>query len=201
MGTMDATANEKDRQAAPLPRRCESLRKQSWALYATGSSQFRSSTARTGGVGSVAMAGVRLINGVSACDDVSMPTPGTPLPAALIPDCAKPEAHHAAYRSAKTNDAIFVCIARQGSRWKVELDAMASSGPTIPDQAVAVLQSAVEVLVSAGTVTQANIAADYISIRAIESEQKAREIAAAFHAAMHGLRQLYIAVPVPRRRA
>lgn len=130
-----------------------------------------------------------------------MPTPGTPLPAALIPDCTKPEAHHAAYRSAKTNDAIFVCIARQGPRWMVELDAFASSGPTIPEQAVAVLQSAVEALISDGTVTQANIAPDYISMRAIESEQKAREIAAAFHAAMHGLRQLYVAVPVPRRKA
>ncbi|MET7794908.1 hypothetical protein ABZV25_14290, partial [Micrococcus luteus] len=65
----------------------------------------------------------------------------------------------------KTNDAIFVCIARRGSRWKVELDALASSGPTIPDQAVAVLQSAVEVLVSDGTVTQANIAPDYIPRR------------------------------------
>ncbi|MFJ2072618.1 hypothetical protein ACIOHF_26670 [Streptomyces albidoflavus] len=83
----------------------------------------------------------------------------------------------------------------------VELDAFASSGPTLPEQAAAVLQSAVEALVSDGTVTQANVAPDYISMRAIESEQKAREIAAAFHAAMHGLRQLYIAVPVPCRKA
>ncbi len=83
----------------------------------------------------------------------------------------------------------------------VELDAFASSGPTIPEEAVSVLHSAVEVLVSDGTATQASIAPDYISMRAIESEQKAREIAAAFHAAMQGLRQLYIAVPVPRGRA
>ncbi|MEU3613039.1 hypothetical protein ABZ725_12125 [Streptomyces sp. NPDC006872] len=138
---------------------------------------------------------------MSACDDVSMPTPGTPLPAALIPDCTKPEAHKAAYRSAKSADTIFVCIARQGSRWKVELDAFSSTGPTIPEQAAAVLHSAVEVLVSGGTVTQANVSPDYISIWEIDTEQKAREIAAAFHAAMHGLRQLYIAVPVPRRRA
>ncbi|WP_164252133.1 hypothetical protein [Streptomyces sp. S4.7] len=130
-----------------------------------------------------------------------MSTPGTPLPAALIPDCTELEAHRAAYKSAKTNDAIFVCIARQGSRWKVELDAFSSSGPSIPEQAVAVLQSAIEVLVADGTVTQANIAPDYISIRAIEGERKAREIAAALQAAMHGLRQLYIAVPVPRGRA
>ncbi|MFH9824020.1 hypothetical protein [Streptomyces bobili] len=147
------------------------------------------------------MADVHLMNGVSACDDVRMPTPGTPLPAALIPDCTKPEAHHAAYRSAKTDDAIFVCIARHGSRWMVELDAFASPGPTIPDEAVAVLHSAVEALVSDGTATQANVSPDYISMLAIESEQKAREIAAAFHAAMQGLRQLYVAVPVPRRRA
>ncbi|MBX7552309.1 hypothetical protein K1Y78_30950 [Streptomyces sp. tea 10] len=130
-----------------------------------------------------------------------MPKPGTPLAAALIPDCTKPEAHHAAYKSAKANDAIFVCIARAGQRWMVELDAMASSGPTIPDQAVTVLQSAAEALVVAGTVTQASIAPDYISMRAIETEAKAREIAAAFHAALHGLRQLYIAVPSQRGRA
>ncbi|MFF9675428.1 hypothetical protein ACF1GS_27595 [Streptomyces eurythermus] len=123
-----------------------------------------------------------------------MSTLGTPLPAALIPDCTEPEAHHAAYRSAKVNDAIFVCITRHGQRWNVELDAMSSSGPTIPDEAVAVLRSAAEALVLADTVAQANIAPDYISMRAIESEQRAREIAAAFHAALHGLRQLYTAV-------
>ncbi|MGA5604845.1 hypothetical protein [Streptomyces sp. EMB24] len=130
-----------------------------------------------------------------------MSTLGTPLPAALIPDCTKPEAHHAAYKSAKANDAIFVGIARQGRRWMVELDAMSCSGPTIPDEAVTVLQSAVEALVLADTVAEASIAPDYISMRAIESEQRAREIAAAFHAALHGFRQLYIAVPNGRRRA
>ncbi|MFI0908214.1 hypothetical protein ACH4TE_32575 [Streptomyces sioyaensis] len=124
-----------------------------------------------------------------------MSMPATPLQAALIPDCTKAEAHHAAYRSAKTNDAIFVCIARQGRRWKVELDAMASSRPIIPDPSVKVLQSAAEALVVAGTVTQANIGPDYISMWAFESEEKAREIAAAFHAALYGLQQLHIAVP------
>jgi hypothetical protein len=124
-----------------------------------------------------------------------MPTPGTPLPPSLIPDCTNPEAHRAAYRSAKTNDAIFVCVARQGQRWKVELDAMASSGPTIPDEAVTVLRSAAEALVLTDVVTQANIAPDYISMWSIETEQRAREIAAAFHAALHGLRLLYTAVP------
>ncbi|MEW2571733.1 hypothetical protein [Streptomyces sp. NPDC047070] len=129
-----------------------------------------------------------------------MPTLGTPLPDALIPDCTEPEAHRAAYKRAKTNDAIFVCIARQGRRWKVELDAMSCNGPTIPDEALTILRSAAEALVLADTVTQANIAADYISMWSIESEQRAREIAAAFHAALHGFRQLYIAVPSQRRK-
>ncbi|WP_406123277.1 hypothetical protein [Streptomyces sp. NBC_00989] len=129
-----------------------------------------------------------------------MSTLGTPLSAALIPDCTEPEAHRAAYKRAKTDDVIFVCIARQGPRWKVQLDAMSCSGPTIPDEAVTVLRSAAEALVLADTVTQANIAADYISMWAIESEQRAREIAAAFHAALHGFRQLYTAVPSQRRR-
>ncbi|MGW3487075.1 hypothetical protein [Streptomyces sp. NPDC001054] len=127
-----------------------------------------------------------------------MSTHGTPLPAALLPDCTDSEAHHAAYRSAKNNDAIFVAISRQGRRLKVELDAMSSSGPTIPDEAVTVLRSAAEALVLTDTVAQANIAPDYISMWAIETEQRAREIAAAFHAALHGLRQLYIAVPSRR---
>jgi hypothetical protein len=139
--------------------------------------------------------GVPLTAEAMACDDGSMSTPGTPLPPSLVPDCTKPEAHHEAYKSAKTNDAIFVCVARQGQRWKVELDAFSCSGPTIPDEAVAVLRSVAETLVLTDVVTQANIAPDYISMWAIETEQRAREIAAAFHAAMQGLRLLYTAVP------
>ncbi len=124
-----------------------------------------------------------------------------PLQAALIPDCTKPEAHHAAYRSAQTNDAIFVCIARQGRHWKVELDAMASSKPFVPEQAMTALRSAAEALVIAGTVTQANVEDDYISLWKIESEEKARELAAAFHAALYGLQQLHLAVPSQHGRA
>ncbi|MER5727559.1 hypothetical protein ABT084_04245 [Streptomyces sp. NPDC002138] len=130
-----------------------------------------------------------------------MPMLGTPLPAALIPDCTDLEAHHTAYRSAKTKNAIFVCVARQGRRWKVKLDVMTCSGPRIPDEAMTVLRPAVEALVLADTVTQADIAPDFISISPIETEERAREIAAAFHAALHGLQQLYIAVPVQRGSA
>ncbi|WP_326688947.1 hypothetical protein OIE63_18505 [Streptomyces sp. NBC_01795] len=141
------------------------------------------------------MMGVRLMNGMSACDHVPMSTPGMPLQAALIPDCTKLDAHRAAYRSAKANGAIFVCIARQGRGWKVQLDAMASSKSIVPEQAMTVLQSAAEALVVAGTVTNANVGSDYISMWPIESEKKAREIAAAFHAALYGLQQLHMAVP------
>lgn len=139
--------------------------------------------------------------GASACDHVDMSTPGMPLHAALIPDCTESEAHHAAYRSAKANGAIFVCIARQGQRWRVQLGVMASSGPSVPEQAVTVLRSAAEALVVAGTVTDAHIGADYISMGPIESENRAREIAAAFHAALYGLQQLHIAVPSQRGTA
>ena len=78
---------------------------------------------------------------------------------------------------------------------------MASSGPFIPDQALTVVRSAAEALVLDGTVTQANVGPDFISLWAIESEARARQIAAAFHAAVHGLQQLYIAVPSQRGRA
>ncbi|MFG3346916.1 hypothetical protein ACGF1Z_17840 [Streptomyces sp. NPDC048018] len=141
---------------------------------------------------------IRLITGMVACDDAGMSTSGMPIQAALIPDCTDPRAHHAAYKKAKADNAIFVCIARRGQRWKVELDAMASRKPYVPDQALAILQSAAEALVSDGIVTDANVGADYISMWPIETEEKAREIAAAFHAAMHGLQQLHIVVPAPR---
>ncbi|MFJ6784654.1 hypothetical protein [Streptomyces yangpuensis] len=147
------------------------------------------------------MTGVRLMNRVRTCDHTNMSTPGMPLQAALIPDCTKPDAHHAAYRSAKASDAIFVCIARQGRRWKVQLDAMTSSKPIVPEQAMTVLRSAAEALVLAGTVTNADVGADYISMWPIESEEKARQIAAAFHAALYGLQQLHVAVPSQRGTA
>ena len=146
------------------------------------------------------MLGFRLMKGVSTCNDVGMSMPGMPLQAALIPDCTELEAHRAAYRSAQANDAIFVCIARHGFHWKVELDAMASSKPYIPDQAMTILQSAAEALVLDGTVEQANIGVDYISMWPIETEKRAREIGAAFHAAMYGLQLLHIAVPSQREK-
>ncbi|MGJ7878412.1 hypothetical protein [Streptomyces rochei] len=129
-----------------------------------------------------------------------MSTPGMPLQAGLIPDCTELEAHRAAYKKAKAADAIFVCIARRGQGWKVELDAMASRKPQVTDQAMTVLQSAVEALVLEGTVAQANIGADYISMWPIKTEEKARAIAAAFHAAMHGLQQLHIVIPRLREK-
>lgn len=141
------------------------------------------------------------MNTVGACDDVVMPTPGMPLQAALIPDCTGSEAHHAAYRSAKSDDAIFVCIARRGKRWHVELDAFASSKPLIPDSAADVLKSAVEALVTDGTVTRGSVGADYISLGPIATEKRAREIAAAFHAAMYGLQQLQVIAPSPPERS
>ncbi|MGZ2359201.1 hypothetical protein LRE75_21240 [Streptomyces sp. 372A] len=124
-----------------------------------------------------------------------MSMPGMSLQASRIPDGTKPEVHDAAYKNAKANNAIFVCVVRQGRRWTLKIDAFTSRGPTIPERSVALLRSAAEELVLAGTVTQANVAPDYISMGTIESEREAREIAAAFHAALSGLQQLHIAVP------
>ncbi|MEU1922639.1 hypothetical protein ABZ742_21100 [Streptomyces albogriseolus] len=144
--------------------------------------------------------GVHLINRMNTCDDGVMSTPGMPLRAALIPNCTELESHRAAYKKAKCDDAIFVCVARHGQGWKVELDAMASRKPYLSDQAMTVLQSAAEALVLDGTVAQANIGAEYISMWPIKTEERAREIAAAFHAAMHGLQQLHITVPQLREK-
>jgi hypothetical protein len=127
-----------------------------------------------------------------------MSLPGMPLHAEAIPDCTEPEAHRVAYKRAKANDVIFVCIARRGRHWSVELDSMASSKPYVPDQAMKIVQSAAETLVLDGTVAQANIGTGYISMWPIETEGRAREIAAAFHAALFGLQRLHMAVPTQR---
>ncbi|WP_326671801.1 hypothetical protein [Streptomyces sp. NBC_01257] len=127
-------------------------------------------------------------------------TPGMPLPAALIPDCTSEEAHRAAYKRAKADSSIFVCITRQGAHWSVVLDVI--SRPLVTDEAAKVLRSAVEELVATGAAAGgANFSTEYILLRKIGSEGQAREIAAAFHAAICGLQQLQVAVPIPRQSA
>ncbi|GGU20766.1 hypothetical protein GCM10010259_08780 [Streptomyces daghestanicus] len=49
--------------------------------------------------------------------------------------------------------------------------------------------------------TEDSVEPDYISLRAIKSEERAWEVAAAFHAALHGLRQLCLVVPGVSGRA
>lgn len=125
-------------------------------------------------------------------------TPGTPLPAALVPDCTSEEAHRAAYKRAKADSSIFVCVTRQGAHWSVVLDVI--SRPLVTDEAAKVVRAAVEELVATGVAGGgANFSTEYISIRQIGSEGQAREIAAAFHAAIYGLQQLQVAVPIPRQ--
>lgn len=73
---------------------------------------------------------------------------------------------------------------------------MTKSQHVVPDETAEVMKSAVVELVATGAVADgAALGPDYVSIWKIESEERAREIAAAFHAAMYGLEQpLRIAV-------
>ncbi|MFD8619386.1 hypothetical protein [Streptomyces sp. NPDC059513] len=127
-------------------------------------------------------------------------TPGMPFPAALIPDCTSEKDHRAAYRKAKADNSNFVCITRQGTHWSVVLDVIAR--PLVTGEAAKVLRSAVEELVASGAAAGgANFSTEYVSIHQIGSEARAREIAAALHAAIYGLQQLQVAVPIPRQSA
>ncbi|GAA2994210.1 hypothetical protein [Streptomyces fulvorobeus] len=130
---------------------------------------------------------------------MSMP-PGMPLPALLVPDCTSEKAHRAAYERAKADNSIFVCITRQGAHWNVVLDVI--SRPLVTDEAAKILRSAVEELVATGAAAGgADYSTEYISMHQVGSEGRAREIAAAFHAAIYGLQQLQITVPLPRQSA
>ncbi|MEU2799440.1 hypothetical protein [Streptomyces sp. NPDC007117] len=127
-------------------------------------------------------------------------TPGMPLSATLIPDCTSEEAHRAAYKKAKADSSVFVCITRQGTHWSVVLDVIRR--PLVTDEAAQVLRSAVEELVATGAAAGgANFSTEYISMHQIASEGRAREIAAAFHGAIYGLQQLQAAVSVPQQSA
>ncbi|MFI2347135.1 hypothetical protein ACH492_08765 [Streptomyces sp. NPDC019443] len=79
----------------------------------------------------------------------------------------------------------------------MELDAMSTSQHVVPNEAAAVIEGAVTKLVATGVAGDgAAVGPDYISLSKIESEERARELAAIFHAAMYGLQQpLQIAIP------
>lgn len=119
-----------------------------------------------------------------------------PCPSHLIPDAT--DRFDATYRAAKAQRAVFVAIEREGERWTVKADALTAGPDHTVDEAVnGALRAAIVRLVDereAGSDTYTGPV--YFMLHDVPSEERARELAAAFHAALYGdLEPLNRAVP------
>ncbi|MDX2678340.1 hypothetical protein [Streptomyces soliscabiei] len=122
-----------------------------------------------------------------------------PCPAHLIPDATGTDAFHAAYRQAMAQHAVFVAIESEERRqWIVKADTLtAGSGHTVDDAVNDAARAAITRLVHNREVDlDAYTGPIYFMMHGVRSEDRARELAAALHAALYGdLGPLTRAVP------
>ncbi|MEU0414764.1 hypothetical protein ABZ307_44335 [Streptomyces griseorubiginosus] len=119
-----------------------------------------------------------------------------PCPRDLIPDAT--DIFGAVYRAAKAQGAVFVAIEREGQHWTVKADVLTAGAGHRVDAAVnEALRAAIVRLVrerQAGPDAYAGPV--YFMLHDVPNEDRARELAAAFHAALYGdLQPLARAVP------
>ncbi|MFB8267618.1 hypothetical protein ACFC96_13540 [Streptomyces sp. NPDC055955] len=123
-----------------------------------------------------------------------------PCPADQIPDATGLEAFEAACKAAKEQRVVFIAVEEQGGpnpRWTVKADALTAPQHTIDPTVYNAVREAVLRLIhsheirpdsSAGPVT--------FDLHDVANEPRARELAAALHAALYGdLQPLTRAVP------
>jgi phosphoribosylamine-glycine ligase len=122
-----------------------------------------------------------------------------PCPAHLIPDATGTEAFHSAYRNAMAQQAVFVAIEFEvRQRWSVKADTLtAGSGHVAADDVNEAVRAAIARLVQSHEVDwSAYPGPVYFVMHGVQSEERARELAAALHAALYGdLELLARAVP------
>ncbi|MFF0133262.1 hypothetical protein ACFYTG_47630 [Streptomyces mirabilis] len=119
-----------------------------------------------------------------------------PCPGHLIPDAT--DRFDAAYRAAEGQRAVFVGIEREGEWWTVKADALTGGPGHVVDDAVNVaMRAAIVRLVREREASSDAFAGPvYFMLHGVPSEGRARELAAAFHAALYGdLGPLRRAVP------
>ncbi|MFF8925849.1 hypothetical protein ACF1AO_01145 [Streptomyces longwoodensis] len=122
-----------------------------------------------------------------------------PCPAHLIPDATGTDAFHTAYRQAMAQHAVFVAIEyERRQRWTVKADTLtAGSGYAVDDAVNDAARAAITRLVHNREVDlDAYTGPIYFMMHGVLSEDRARELAAALHAALYGdLEPLTCAVP------
>ncbi|MGW3661413.1 hypothetical protein ACWD6R_39935 [Streptomyces sp. NPDC005151] len=123
-----------------------------------------------------------------------------PCPAHLIPEVSGTDAFHNAYREAMAQQVVFVAIEHEGGWWSVKADALtAGPGHVVGDTVNDAVRAAIARLVSSREIyTDAYAGPIYFMLHGVRSEERARELAAALHAAVYGdLEPLTRAVPLP----
>lgn len=121
----------------------------------------------------------------------------TPCPADRIPDATGLDAFNAAYKAAKRQQAVFVAVECQAQRWTVKADALTAPQHTIDTTVYDVIRTAAIRLIRSREIRPDSSAGPIYSVLYdLNSEDRARELAAALHAALYGdLGPLARAVP------
>lgn len=111
-----------------------------------------------------------------------------PCPAHLIPDASGTKAFHTAYRQAMAHQAVFVAIESDGPRWTVKADTLtAGPGHSVDGTVNDAIRTAITRMVNTREVgPDAYTGPIYFMMHSVSSEERARELAAALHAALHG---------------
>ncbi|MGW3100249.1 hypothetical protein ACWDCC_43230 [Streptomyces sp. NPDC001102] len=129
--------------------------------------------------------------------EVLQPLPA-PCPAHLIPDATGAEAFQEAYRNAMAHHVVFVAIESENSGlWTVKADTLPAGNHTVTETVNDAVRAAMTLLVDR---READLDAYkgpvYFMMHALRSEERARELAAALHAALYGdIEPLARAVP------
>ncbi|TWV34363.1 hypothetical protein FRZ03_28510 [Streptomyces misionensis] len=122
-----------------------------------------------------------------------------PCPAHLVPDATGTDAFHDVYRAAMAQQAVFVAIeSERRQRWTVKADTLsAGSGHAVDGAVNDAVRAAITRLVENREVDlDAYAGPVYFMMHGVGSEDRARELAAALHAALYGdLGPLTRAVP------
>ncbi|MCC9311074.1 hypothetical protein LN042_29085 [Kitasatospora sp. RB6PN24] len=122
-----------------------------------------------------------------------------PCPAHLIPDATGTGAFHDVYRYAMAHNAVFVAIESEKRRqWTVKADTLTTgSGHTVADAVNDVIRAAILRLIDDREVDLGAYTGPVsFMMHGVRSEERARELAAALHAALYGdLEPLSRAVP------
>lgn len=120
----------------------------------------------------------------------------TPCPAGLIPDATGLDAS-TPRKAAKQQRAVFVAVERQADRWTVKADALTAPQHAVDTTVYDAIRTAVIQLIRSREIRPDSSAGPvYFVLYDVGSEHRARELAAALHAALYAdLGPLAQAVP------